>query len=100
MMGSGKVIDMSDVPGPVRVLAERLRPARPSAVGVDENVPDISRIAAARVLANEALDVLAPRGFTDEQLRLWAEAYLFEEHSGDLESFLAWIATKETIITL
>lgn len=78
-----------------RHLAETLKPARPSDEGVEERTPDMSRIAAARVLANEAYDLLAPKGFTDEQLRLWAESYLVEEHSGDLETFLEWMAAME-----
>lgn len=88
---------MSVIPATVRALADRLRPARPRDVGVEERVPEIVGIVGARALANEAHDVLGARGFTDEQLRLWAESYLTEEHTGDLETFLEWIALKERV---
>ncbi len=79
----------------IREIAEHLRPARPRDVGVREEVPDMAHIAAARVLANEAHDVLGPVGFTDEQLRLWAESYLAEQHSGDMETFVRWMDARE-----
>lgn len=75
--------------------AGRLEPVRPREVGIAERAPDMSGLAAAHVLANEAHDVLGPRGFTHEQLLAWAESYLEAEHSGDLETFLEWIDHAE-----
>lgn len=81
--------------GSAGVATRVLRPARPRDVGVQERTPEMFGIAGARVLANEAHDVLAPKGFTDEQLRLWAESYIVAEHTGDLETFLDWIEAHE-----
>lgn len=81
--------------GSVSIEGRRLRPTRPRDVGVQERIPEMFGIAGARVLANEAHDVLTPRGFSDEQLRLWAESYIVAEHTGDLDSFLDWIEARE-----
>jgi hypothetical protein len=70
-------------------------PERPRSAGVPEEVPDTSGIEGARLLANEAFPRLKSLGFTRRQVRLWAETYVADEDSGDLESFLAWVRTKE-----
>jgi hypothetical protein len=72
-----------------------LTPREPHEVGVAESEPDSAHVEAARVLADEAEHELAARGFRDDQIRHWAEAYCREHHSGDLEAFLAWIDQRE-----
>lgn len=49
----------------------------------------------AHILADEAWDVLGPQGFTRDDVIEWAETYLMAEHSGDVASFVAWIADHE-----
>ena len=71
-------------------------PQEPSEAGVPEESPaDSTAIEAARVLANDAKDRLEPAGFDDEQLRKWAETYIAERGSGDVDAFIAWIDTME-----
>jgi hypothetical protein len=72
-----------------------LTPEEPSDAGVPERVADASREEGARVLGDQARDRLAGRGFTEEQIREWAEAYIATEGSGTVEGLLAWIAEKE-----
>ncbi len=71
------------------------KPERPRSAGVPEEVPDTSGIEGARLLANEAFPHLKSLGFTRRQVRMWAETYVADEDSGDLESFLTWVRTKE-----
>jgi hypothetical protein len=73
----------------------RLRPERPSDTGVQERAPDRSEIEGARLLANDAFPRLRRSGFMRKQIRLWAETYLAEVDSGDLEEFLRWIGHRE-----
>ena len=49
----------------------------------------------ARILANDAREDLRARGFTDDEIDRWADAFLVEQGSGDLPDFLAWIETQE-----
>ena len=70
-------------------------PAEPHEYGIVESEPDSAHAEAARVLADEAEDRLAARGFTDDEIRHWAEVYSREERSGDVETFLAWIDQRE-----
>jgi hypothetical protein len=70
-------------------------PEEPHESGVPETVPDREHIEGARVLADQAAGRLRPRGFTDEELRLWAETYLSQHDSGDVRAFIAWISDRE-----
>ena len=72
-----------------------LTPEEPSEAGVPERVADASREEGARVLADEARERLAGRGFTDRQIREWAETYIATEGSGSVDGLVAWIAEKE-----
>jgi hypothetical protein len=67
----------------------------PHEVGVPEEEPDVSLIEGARILADEATPLLRPAGFTPEQVREWADAYLAEEGPGDVERFVAWVRRRE-----
>ena len=73
----------------------RLFPERPRAAGVTETVPDSDGIEGAHVLADEARERLRLSGFTDAEIDSWAEAYVAGEHSGDVDTFVAWIADQE-----
>lgn len=72
-----------------------LEPEEPSDAGVAEADPDAAHAEAARVLADEAEDRLRAQGFTDEEIRRWADAYCREEGSGDVDGLVAWIAQQE-----
>jgi hypothetical protein len=72
-----------------------ITPEEPSDAGVPERVADASREEGARVLADQARERLKGRGFTDEQIREWAETYIATEGSGSVNGLLAWIADKE-----
>jgi hypothetical protein len=71
-------------------------PERPRDAGVPEEVPDtLGAIEGARILANEARARLRADGFTDDQIDEWAEAFISEIGSGDVEELVAWIAQRE-----
>lgn len=73
-----------------------LTPERPRAAGVPEEVPDaVTAIEGARILANEARDRLRADGFTDTQIDEWADAFIAERGSGEVEDLVAWIAERE-----
>ncbi len=60
-----------------------------------EKVADQSHEEGARILADEARDELQRRGFTDQQIREWAETYIAQEGSGSVEGLIDWIARQE-----
>lgn len=72
-----------------------LEPEEPREAGVSEADPDASHAEAARLLADQAEDRLRAQGFTDEEIRRWADAYCREEGSGDVDDLVAWIARQE-----
>jgi hypothetical protein len=85
-MGSG---DKGDI------VAPELKPEHPHDAGVEETVPELAQIEGARLLANRAAEILGPMGFSELELEEWALAYIEREGSGDLDSFVAWIRSKE-----
>lgn len=74
---------------------EDLRPEEPSDAGVQERLADTAHEEGARTLADEATARLAASGFSDEQIRRWAEVFVATEGSGDPEEFIAWIVDQE-----
>ena len=72
-----------------------LTPEEPHEAGVPEKLADQSHEEGARILADEARDRLKGQGFTDEQIREWAETYIAEESSGTVDGLIEWIARKE-----
>lgn len=74
---------------------DRLIPVPPHSAGVTEAVPDSDGIEGAHVLADEARQRLRRSGFTDEEIDTWADTYVAAQHSGDVETFVAWIAAQE-----
>lgn len=76
-------------------LAATLFPAYPHDVGVEDALPDLSRLEGAHLLANEARALLRADRFTDDEIDRWAEAYLATYATATLHDFLSWIAAKE-----
>jgi hypothetical protein len=74
----------------------QLEPEHPHDAGVEEQIPDLSYIEGAELLANETRQRLTAQGFTDDEIDEWAMAYIAEKRSGDAGSFLAWMAEKES----
>ncbi len=72
-----------------------LTPEEPHEAGVPEKLADESHEEGARILADEARDRLKDRGFTDNQIREWAETYIAEERSGTVDGLIDWIARQE-----
>jgi len=72
-----------------------LTPEHPTKVGIPRQIPDPSHIEGAELLANEARPRLRSRGFDDDEILEWAEAYIDRERTGDVDSFLRWIEERE-----
>ncbi|MCZ7534368.1 MAG: hypothetical protein M5U23_13400 [Acidimicrobiia bacterium] len=72
-----------------------LTPEHPHDAGIEEQIPDSSRIEGAETLANAARSILGEQGFTDDEINEWALTYISLNHSGDLGSFLQWVSDKE-----
>jgi len=70
-------------------------PADPEQAVVEAETPDTMQVEAARLLANDAREPLRDRGFGDRQIERWANTYVAEYGSGNVEGFLAWIAREE-----
>jgi hypothetical protein len=71
-------------------------PERPRDAGVAETEPEaVSALEGARILANDAREQLTARGFGDEQIRKWADAYIERFGAGDVDQFIAWIDREE-----
>jgi hypothetical protein len=68
-------------------------PHRPRDVGITEDTPELAQIEGAHLLANSARPFLGGCGFDDDQILRWAEAYISQKGSGDVECFVAWIHT-------
>jgi hypothetical protein len=73
----------------------QLEPEHPHDAGLQEQVPDLSHIEGAELLANETREDLTRQGFTNKEIDEWALTYIAEKGSGDRASFLAWMADKE-----
>jgi hypothetical protein len=72
-----------------------LEPEDPADAGVAERTPDDSRIEGAHVLAGQARPHLEDRGFSEDQVIRWADAFIAEHGHGDVALFLDWIAQQE-----
>jgi hypothetical protein len=72
-----------------------LTPEEPHEAGVPEKTADAHHEEGARILADEARERLKDRGFTDQQIREWAETYIAEHGSGSVDGLIAWIAEQE-----
>lgn len=77
-------------------MTEDLEPALPSEEGVEDETPDLAQIEPAHKLENDARDRLMAKGFTEKEIRHWAETYVAEQGgSADIDDFIDWIAEKE-----
>jgi hypothetical protein len=72
-----------------------LTPEEPHEAGVPEKLADTSHEEGARILGDEARERLKDRGFSDEQIREWAETYIAEEGSGSVDGLIEWIGRQE-----
>ncbi|MBV8296891.1 MAG: hypothetical protein JO085_08650 [Acidimicrobiia bacterium] len=72
-----------------------LTPEEPHDAGVPEKLADQAHEEGARILADEAREQLTARGFTDQEIREWAETYIAEEGSGSVDGLIEWIARQE-----
>lgn len=77
-------------------MTEDLEPEHPEEAGVDQKTPDRSRVEGAHLLASQARDRLAREGFAEDQILDWAETYIAEEGSGDVDAFIDWIGRRES----
>jgi sporulation protein YlmC with PRC-barrel domain len=76
-------------------LASTLTPEYPHDVGLEDETPDVSHLEGAHLLANDARALLRADGFTDDEILVWAETYLAEHGTAELQGFLEWMATAE-----
>jgi hypothetical protein len=73
-------------------------PERPRDAGVPEEEPRLVEVEPARLLANDARDRLQADGFDDTEIDAWAKTFVADvSQSGDLDEFVAWIATQERV---
>jgi hypothetical protein len=73
-------------------------PQHPHESGVVEEIPELAQIEGAHLLANAARPFLAGCGFSDRQILEWADTYISQVGSGDVQSFVAWIHEREAIV--
>jgi hypothetical protein len=67
----------------------------PEDAGVAEEIPELGQIEGARLLGNEARRRLTRDGFDDAQIDAWAETFIAEVGSGEVDDFVEWIARQE-----
>ncbi len=72
-----------------------IEPERPEEAGVEETTPPTMQVEGASGLANDARPLLEGKGFSEDEIRRWANTYIAEVGSGDLESFVAWIDERQ-----
>jgi len=57
--------------------------------------PEAAEVESARLLANEARDVLRARGMTDDDIDRLAAAYVAEGYTGTVGDFVVWAVAAE-----
>jgi len=72
-----------------------IEPDRPEEAGVEEATPSSMQVEGAHVLADDAKPLLEGKGFSDDQIRRWADTYIADVGSGDVDSFIAWIDEQQ-----
>jgi hypothetical protein len=72
-----------------------IEPEHPHEAGIEERIPDKLQVEGAELLANESRPLLREQGFSDREIDEWALTYIAREHSGDVDSFVAWIGRQE-----
>lgn len=76
-------------------MAPDIEPQHPEESGVAKKTPELAQIEAGSVLAADAKERLKGRGFSDDQIERWAQTYVAESGSGDVEAFLQWIEERQ-----
>ena len=77
-------------------MTEELKPTDPQQADIEPDSPELAQIEAARLLTNDARDRLRSEGFTDDQIRHWAETYVAQEGgTADVRDFYDWISERE-----
>jgi hypothetical protein len=71
-------------------------PERPEESGVEAEQPDLMQVEATRLLVNDAMPRLAAIGFDRRQALEWARAYIVDQGSGDVDSFVSWIERRQS----
>lgn len=74
---------------------DRPEPSQPEEVGLDREDPSLMQLEPARLLANDARELLRARGFTDQQINTWAETFIAEHGDGSVDDLLHWITEQE-----
>ena len=74
-------------------------PQHPENFGVPTEVPELAQIEGAHLLANKARPFLKGCGFTDQQILEWADTFIANVGSGDVESFIQWIHEREAVVS-
>lgn len=60
-----------------------------------DETPDEDRVDTAQILANEARERLQTLGFSDTQIREWADIYVADDAATtDVEEFIDWVSGK------
>lgn len=72
-----------------------IEPEHPEEAGVAKKTPELAQIEAGSILAADAKPRLAGRGFSDDQIERWAQTYVAEVGSGDVDAFLEWIEERQ-----
>jgi len=71
-------------------------PELPGDANVPEEEPEeLGQHEAVNLLANDARERLHADGFTDQQIRQWAERFIAENSAGEVDDFVAWISAQE-----
>ncbi|NND04346.1 MAG: hypothetical protein HKN91_16340 [Acidimicrobiia bacterium] len=74
-------------------------PKHPDEAGTAWQVPELAQIEGAHLLANRARPFLKGCGFTDRQILAWADTYIANVGSGDVDSFVEWIHEREAVLS-
>ncbi len=74
-----------------------LTPTDPEDAGVEEKTPEqLTAIEASRTLADASRSTLCDAGFDDDQIDAWADTFIAEFGSGDVDTFVNWIRRQES----
>jgi hypothetical protein len=72
------------------------QPERPRDAGVPESEPaELGQLEGASLLANDARARLRADGFDDNEIGIWADAFIAQRGSGSVDEFVEWIARQE-----
>ena len=90
--GDGKTRDMSTDTYPVGPLEPE---KEGSSADPGHPQPAAPEVESARLLANDAVEILVPEGYTRDQVRRLADAWVALDLGEEIEDFLAWARSEE-----